>query len=266
MARIQSRRAFVRDTAAWLAVAQATRWVDLSAADAPSTIATTSSGRVRGAVNDGITSSRASPTVGPPAGRTGSCRRQAGAVDRRARRARLRADRAAGIDPAASRRSGGRRRLPGAERLHAGARHRPAPGDGVAARRRLLHRLGLDRDPRRQQSRAHRRRRRGHHQPPAERVRLHLPRRGGRRRLRALGRRRHARHRRGARVGARQHRPVRRRSEPRHHLRAVGRRPEGGDADGDAHGEGAVPSRDHRERRRAAPDRRKPTRCRSPTC
>ena len=34
-------------------------------------------------------------------------------------------------------------------------------------------------------------------------------------------------------------------------LRPVGRRPEGGDAAGDAVGEGAVPSRDHRERRDA---------------
>ena len=72
--------------------------------------------------------------------------------------------------------------------------------------------------------------------------------------LRALGRRRHARHRRGARVGARQHRPLRRRSESRHDLRPVGRRPEGRDADVDAGREGAVSSRDHRERRGAAAD------------
>ena len=52
--------------------------------------------------------------------------------------------------------------------------------------------------------------------------------------LRAVGRRRHARHHRRAGVGARQHRSVRRRSEPRHDLRAVGRRTKSRDADGDA--------------------------------
>ena len=92
------------------------------------------------------------------------------------------------------------------------------------------------------------------HQPPAERVRLHVSRRGDGIRVRAVRRRRHARHRRRARVGARQHRPLRRRSEPRDDLRPVGRRTKGGDADVDAGREGAVSSRDHRERRRAAAD------------
>ena len=48
----------------------------------------------------------------------------------------------------------------------------------------------------------HQRRGRRDHQPPAERARLHLPRRGGGPGLRALGRRGHAGHRRGAAVGA----------------------------------------------------------------
>ena len=39
------------------------------------------------------------------------------------------------------------------------------------------------------------------HQPPPERARLHVPRRGVRPRLRAVGRRRHARHRAGAASG-----------------------------------------------------------------
>ena len=61
--------------------------------------------------------------------------------------------------------------------------------------------------------------------------------------------RRHARHRRRARVGARQHRGVRRRSEQRDDLRPVGRRRQGQHADGDAGGQGAVPSRDRAKRR-----------------
>ena len=50
---------------------------------------------------------------------------------------------------------------------------------------------------------------------------------------------------------------LRRRSESRDDLRSVGRRTKGRDADVDAGREGAVPSRDHRERRRAAVDRRR---------
>lgn len=69
MARIQSRRDFVRDTAAWLAVAQATHWVGLSAADAPGAIATTSSGRIRGTVNGGINVFKGIPYGGPTGGK-----------------------------------------------------------------------------------------------------------------------------------------------------------------------------------------------------
>ena len=93
---------------------------------------------------------------------------------------------------------------------------------------------GLRRDLRRHQPRAPRRRRRRHHQPPAERVRLHVSRRRSAARLSRCPARGHARHRRRARVGARQHRQLRRRSEHRDDLRAVRRRPKGRDADGDA--------------------------------
>ncbi len=55
---------------------------------------------------------------------------------------------------------------------------------------------------------------------------------------------------RGAAVGARQHRELRRRSGSRHDLRPVGRRRKDDDRDGDAVGEGVVPSR---RSRRAAP-------------
>ncbi len=79
----------------------------------------------------------------------------------------------------------------------------------------------------------------------------------GRPGLRAVGQRRHARPGGGARVGARQHRPVRRRSRQRHHLRRVGRRRQGLDLDGDAGGERPLPQGDRRERPRAALDARR---------
>ena len=68
--------------------------------------------------------------------------------------------------------------------------------------------------------------------------------------------RRHARHRRGAGVGARQHRGLRRRPAQRDDLRPVGRRRQGQHADGDAVGARAVPSRDRAERRGADRDAR----------
>ena len=55
-------------------------------------------------------------------------------------------------------------------------------------------------------------------------------------------------------MGPRQHRGLRRRSEPRDNLRSVGRRPESRDTYGDALREGPLPSRDHREWRRPSPD------------
>jgi para-nitrobenzyl esterase len=69
MAQVPSRRAFVRNTAAWLAVAHATRWASLSAADAPAVVAPTSSGRVRGTVNAGVNVFKGIPYGGPTNGK-----------------------------------------------------------------------------------------------------------------------------------------------------------------------------------------------------
>ena len=65
----------------------------------------------------------------------------------------------------------------------------------------------------------------------------------------------HAGHRRGAGVGARQHRQLRRRSAQRHDLRAVGRRRQSRHADGHAVGEGSVPARDRFRAARACGSR-----------
>jgi para-nitrobenzyl esterase len=69
MAHVPSRRAFVKDAAAWLAVAQATRWASLSAAEGPGVIAPTSAGRVRGTLNNGINVFKGIPYGGPTNGR-----------------------------------------------------------------------------------------------------------------------------------------------------------------------------------------------------
>lgn len=69
MARIPSRRAFLRDTAAFLAAAEAGRWVSVAAADAPSVIAPTSFGRVRGTVNAGVNVFKGVPYGGPTNGK-----------------------------------------------------------------------------------------------------------------------------------------------------------------------------------------------------
>jgi para-nitrobenzyl esterase len=69
MAQVSSRRIFVRNTAAWLAVAHATRWASLSAADAPAVVAPTSSGRVRGTVNAGVNVFKGIPYGGPTNGK-----------------------------------------------------------------------------------------------------------------------------------------------------------------------------------------------------
>ena len=121
------------------------------------------------------------------------------------------------------------RGLPEAQRLHAGARRREeAAGALLAARRRVRerqrHRAGR---LQRRELRAPRRRGLRLDQPPPRAARLLRPRRRGRRGVRRVRERRDARLRRGARVGARQHRALRRRSGQRHDHGAVGRRREG---------------------------------------
>ena len=80
---------------------------------------------------------------------------------------------------------------------------------------------------------------------------LHLADFGGER-FGPIGQCRLARHGRGAAMGARQHRRVRRRSRQRHDLRRVRRRRKGQRVAGDAGGEGAVPPRGDPVRRRGA--------------
>jgi para-nitrobenzyl esterase len=71
-----------------------------------------------------------------------------------------------------------------------------------------------------------------------------------------LRRRRHARHRGGVAMGARQHRSLRRRSQSRHHLRTIGWWRKVATLMANAGSEGVVSSRHHRERSRAAPHER----------
>ena len=85
--------------------------------------------------------------------------------------------------------------------------------------------------------------------------------------VRRVRQRRHARHRRRARVGARQHRELRRRPRQRDDHGAVGRRREGLHAHRDAVGEGAVPQGRRAERRLAADRARRSTpRSSAPRC
>ena len=126
---------------------------------------------------------------------------------------------------------------------------RRAAGDGVVSRRRAAHRLGqfdLLRWPR-----ARTKSRRGGRDDHASAERVCAPVAGGASRREQQVRRhrqpRTARSRAGTRVGARQHRTVRRRSRQRDDLRAVGRRWKDRDADGLPRRERTVPSRDHHE-------------------
>ena len=147
------------------------------------------------------------------------------ALDRRARRAALR-----GGQPAADARRRARRQPAGAsvharltahrsadaarrqrglslpQRVDAGDRSRQAAGPGVAPRRRLHHRIGLEPDLRRRQPVPARRRRAGHRQSSTRHARLSASRRSARRALRGVRQRRHARPRAVARMGARPHR------------------------------------------------------------
>ena len=80
---------------------------------------------------------------------------------------------------------------------------------------------------RRHQSRRRARRRGRHRQPPPQHPRLSASRRAGRAGVRAVRQCRRARHAGVARMGARQHRALRRRSRQRDDLRPIGRRRQG---------------------------------------
>ena len=112
-----------------------------------------------------------------------------GEVDRRARCAGVWAQRAAapagngaehvGSGRGRRRHARGKRRLPGPERVDAGAERQPqAAGDGVVPRRRLRHRLRLLADHRGRGPGTARRRGGGDAEPPPQRDGLHLPRGG----------------------------------------------------------------------------------------
>ena len=200
-----NRRTFIRHTSALLAASQASPLLRFaSAAESGSVIAETSSGKVRGTVAGDIKIFKGIPYGAPTSGKNRFMpprKPEPGLAF-----ATLSAYGPTAPQVSAYHRSAAERRLPGAERVHAGHERRcEAAGDGVAARRRLRDRLGFDAHCRRHQSRAHRRRGCRHHQSPSECVRLHLSGRAGGLGLRALRRRRHAGHRRGARMGARQH-------------------------------------------------------------
>ena len=128
----------------------------------------------------------------------------------------------------------------------------PAPaaaGDGVDLRRGVQHGVVGRARVRRARARPHRRRRLRLVQLPARRARVHRrhPLRHGRAAVRRQPR--PPRPGRGAGVGARQHRRVRRRPRQRHDLRRVGGRHLGDDADGGARGPRPVPPGDRAEPR-----------------
>ena len=115
------------------------------------------------------------------------------------------------------------RRLPKRQSVDSGARRwRQAAGHGVAAWRRFCLWLGQPRGDRRRQSGAARRCRCRQRQSSPEHPRIFASRRHRRRPMDAFEQCRHARHRRRASLGARQHCGVWRRSRQRHDLRRVG--------------------------------------------
>ena len=234
MAYISNRRSFLRHASAVLAATQAGPLLRFaSAAESGSVVAETSSGKVRGTVVGDIKIFKGIPYGAPTSGKNRFLPPRKPEPWTGTRDALAYGPTAPQVS-ALSRPSAGRR-LPGAECVHAGdERRREAARDGVAARRRIRHRFRFDAHSGRHQSRAHRRRGGGHHQSPSQCVRLHLSGRAGGLGLRSLGRRGNAGHHRRARMGARQYCALRRRSESGHDLRPVGRRPQGGDADGDA--------------------------------
>ena len=126
--------------------------------------------------------------------------------------------------------TGGRadeRRLPASQRLDARpARQREASRHGLVPRRRVFERHQQRDRNRRRASQPQGRRRRRHRQPSTERVRLSASRRVRIGRSDRFRQRRPARSDSRARMGARQHRGVRRRSRQRDDLRPLGWRRE----------------------------------------
>ena len=219
MSYISSRRRFMKHAGLAIAGAQLAPWLKfVSAADLGNAIAETSAGKVRGLVVDGVKVFKGIPYGASTGGKNRFMPpRQARRVDRYPRRARLRPHRAAGRGQLGTTAAGSPAQqsedclvlnvyTPGLKRWT------QTPGDGLAARRRLFQRLRLRPHSRWHPSRARARRRGRDHQSSAQRVRLHVSRRCDGIRLRALEQRGPARHRRLARVGARQYRRLRRRS------------------------------------------------------
>ena len=215
------------------------------------------SGRIRGGIQDGVRVFRGIPYGADTAGANRFLpARRAAAVDRRARRDRVRTASVSALPPddsgdrrCADRLGADERGLPSAERLDPVNRNRTTTGDGVVSRRRATHRLGQLDLLRRPGARAKSRRGGRDDHASAERLRAPVAGRPSRRQQQV---RRHcqpgaARSRAGARVGARQHRTVRRRSRKRDDLRAVRRRWKDRDADRLPRRERAVSPRDHHE-------------------
>ena len=240
---------------------------------------TTAAGRVRGVSDGGVHIFRGVPYGASTAGANRfQPPRHAGAVDRRARRHRLRAARLTAVpaDDSRNRRRAHRqradeRRLPAAERLdagHAAAAVRSwcgstAAGSAPARATRSSTTAASWRGGTTWWSSP----------PPIGSTRSRISGwpgcRGAGGQLRGRAQPRPARSRAGARVGARQHRALRRRPGQRDDLRAVGRRRKDGDAHRVPRREGPLPPRDHHEhagrhgghRACAGARRRKPRSC-----
>ena len=218
-------------------------------------VAATTSGRVRGTAEDGTVAFLGIPFARPPFGvRRFGLPVPEPAVGGRARRDRLRPDRAATRPPVHDHPRAGAagRRLPQPQRVHPRSRQRPAPGARLDPRRRLH--------------------RRWQHEPLVPRPPVR-PRRGGGRQHqlparggglplhpRCAGQPGGARLDHGPRVGAGQRGCLRRRPGTGHHRRPVGRRGRLRHPPHRARGLWPVPRRHLHERRDpAAPLPRRPT-------